>query len=83
MIITCGENGTLLDENTHWDHGLLIDYDYSFLYPKVEKKLKEIALRMAKDGRNDLLALLVREKDTWCEDNINEVLLHRTVSIYI
>jgi hypothetical protein len=80
MIIPCGNSGTRPDENVHWDHGLLIDYDYSFLYART---VKEIALRLAKEGRDDLAALveIITEKDPQGMDIDNEVLLHRTVSI--
>jgi hypothetical protein len=82
MLIPHGDSGTSLDKNVHWDHGLLIDYDYSFLYAQAVKKLREIALRMAKEGRNDLAALLeITEQDTQAMDDSNKILLHRTVSI--
>jgi len=85
MIISCDDSGTHLDKTVHWDHGLLIDYDYSFLYANAAKKLREILLPMAEEGRNDLAALIeaISKKGPQDMDNSNKVLLHRTVSIYI
>ena len=85
MIISCDDSRTHLDKTVHWDHGLLIDYNYSFLYANAAKKPREILLPMAEEGRNDLAALIeaISKKGPQDMDNSNEVLLHRTVSIYI
>ena len=85
MITSCDDSGIHLDKTVHWDHGLLIDFDYSFLYTNAAKKLGEILLRMAKEGRNDLAPLIEAISKTNLQDmdNSNEVLLHHTVSIFI
>jgi hypothetical protein len=85
MIISCDNSGIHLDKTVHWDHGLLIDYDYSFLYANAAKKLREILLLpLAKAGQNGLAALIeaISKNGTQDMDNSNEVLLHHTVSIY-
>ena len=85
MIISCDNSGTHLDKTVHWDHRLLINYNYSFLYANTAKKLREILLPLAKVGRNGLAALIeaISKNGTQDMDNSNEVLLHRTGSIYI
>jgi len=85
MIISCDNSKTHLDKTVHWDHGLLIDYNYSFLYVNTAKKLREILLPMAKEGQNGLAALIeaISKKCTQDMDNSNKVLLHCTVSINI
>jgi hypothetical protein len=73
-----------LDENVHWDRGLLIDYDYAFLCAEAAKKLKEISLCMAKKHQNNPAASLgIMLGEAQGVNNPNELLLHCTISIYI
>ena len=84
MLVPQGNSGNPLDENVHWDHGLLIDYDYAFLYAEATKKLKELSLRMAKEHQNNPAASLgIMSGEAQGVNDPNELLLHRTVSIYI
>jgi len=81
MLVPQGNSGSPHDKNVHWDRGLLIDYDYAFLCAEAAKKLKENSLRMAKEHQNNPAASLgIMSRGV---NDPNELLLHRTVSIYI
>ena len=81
MLVPQGNSGSPHDEDVHWDRGLLIDFDYTFLYAEAAKKLKENSLRMAKEHQNNPAASLgIMSRGV---NDPNELLLHRTVSIYI
>ena len=80
MLVPQGNSGNPLDENVHWDRGLLIDYDYAFLYAEATKKLKELSLRMAKEHQNNPAASLgIMSGAAQGINNPNELLLHHTV----
>jgi hypothetical protein len=76
MLCPCGEGRSPPNQNMHWDHGLLINYDYLFLYAKAMKPLREISLRNAEEHENDLPVEETAQAD-------NDWLLHHTVSIFI
>jgi len=83
IMLTPRNNGSPLDKNVHWDSGLLIDYDYSFLYANAAAKLMEIHLRDAKEHQHEpTVSPDIIPPDVQLTDNANELLLHRTVSIY-
>ena len=66
----------------HWDHGLLNDYDYSFLYARAVAKLKEIRLCKAKENQHGpMVSNDIIPPDIQPTDNDNELLLHHTISI--
>jgi len=84
MLVPQGNSGSPHDKNVHWDRGLLIDYDYAFLCAEAAKKLKENSLRMAKEHQNNPAASLgIMSREAQGVNDPNELLLHRTVSIYI
>ena len=84
MLVPQGHSGNPLDENVHWDRGLLIDYDYAFLYAEATKKLKEHSLHMAKEHQyNPAASLGIMSGEAQGVNNPNELLLHHTISIYI
>ena len=84
MLVSQGNSGNPLDKNVHWDCGLLIDYDYTFLYAKATKKLKDLSFCTAKEHQNNPAASLgIMSGEAQGVNNPNELLLHRTVSIYI
>ena len=76
MLVPCDKSGSPPDQNVHWERGLLIDFDYSFLYECAVKKLMEISLHVAKEHKNGLVV----EEAAQATDND---ILHRTVSIFI
>jgi len=84
MLVPQGNSRSPHDENVHWDHGLLIDYDYAFLYAEAAKKLKKNSLCMAKEHQNDPAASLgITSREAQDVNDPNELLLHCTVSICI